>query len=113
MTDEELLTEVKNMLGITGEGLDATLKPYIYEVKRFCKSAGVKDTVISSRSIVGIVARGVADLWNYGGSPNIDYSQAFYKMLTQLRFEDGEQEAVEEFRPLSDEEIDSIVVWEH
>jgi hypothetical protein len=59
-----ILADVKNALGITGTYQDATLQIYIDEVLAFLKDAGVADANITS----GIVSRGVADLWNYGGA---------------------------------------------
>lgn len=56
------LSGVKNALGITGTYQDATLQVYIDEVIEFLHDAGVADGNIS----LGIIARGVADLWNYG-----------------------------------------------
>lgn len=83
MTDAELLTKIKNGLGITGTYQDATLQVYIDEVKGFMKSAGVKDDVIASEASVGCIMRGVADLWNYG-SGNAALSQYFIQRVIQL-----------------------------
>ena len=57
------LAEVKNALGITGTYHDATLQVYFDEAVSYLEGAGVPSGKITS----GIVARGVADLWNYGG----------------------------------------------
>ena len=56
------LNEIKDALGITGEYQDPTLQVYVTEVIGFLVEAGVRQKYITS----GIVARGVADLWNYG-----------------------------------------------
>lgn len=56
------LEDVKNALGITGNYLDNTLQIYFDEVVDFLVNAGVKQ----SNMTAGIIARGVADLWNYG-----------------------------------------------
>lgn len=56
------LEDVKNALGITGTYQDATLQIYFDEVVAFLVDAGVPEANITS----GVVARGVADLWNYG-----------------------------------------------
>lgn len=58
-----MLDSVKASLGITGDYQDATLTEYINEVTDFLIKAGVSEGNITP----GIVARGVADLWNYGG----------------------------------------------
>lgn len=57
------LADVKNALGITGSYHDATLQVYFDEVVEFLKGAGVP----TNRMTSGIIARGVSDLWNYGG----------------------------------------------
>ena len=59
-----LLADVKNALGITGTYQDATIQVYIDEVVSFLRDAGISEDKITS----GIVTRGVADLWNYGGA---------------------------------------------
>lgn len=73
------LEEVKNALGITGEYQDNTIQVYFEEVVGFLRDAGVAESNISG----GLVARGVADLWNYG-SGNGKLSEYFYHRATQL-----------------------------
>lgn len=63
MSESELLQSVKAALGITGNYQDETLLEYISEVKAFLTDAGIPGEKITP----GIVSRGVADLWNYGG----------------------------------------------
>lgn len=75
------LEEVKAALGITGNDLDNTLTPYYDEVIGFLKDAGVKESNIT----VGLVARGVADLWNYGGAEG-KLSEYFMQRATQLSY---------------------------
>lgn len=88
MTDAELLTKVKSALLIGGTYHDEMLKIYINEVKYFLKSAGVVDDVLNSEKIVGIVSRGVSDLWNYGaGSGSL--SPYFMQRAAQLAAETG------------------------
>lgn len=84
MTDAQLLTKIKNGLGITGDFQNATLTVYVDEVKAFMKSAGVADTVITSEASVGCIMRGVADLWNYG-SGNATLSDYFRMRVLQLK----------------------------
>lgn len=74
-----MLADVKNALGITGDYQDATLQIYIDEVLAFLRDAGVADARITS----GIVARGVADLWNYGGAEG-RLSEYFMQRAAQL-----------------------------
>lgn len=75
------LEEVKAALGVTGDDLDNTLTPYYDEVIGFLADAGVK----SSNITVGLVARGVADLWNYGGAEG-KLSEYFMQRATQLSY---------------------------
>lgn len=75
------LDEVKNALNITGNFQDATLELYVEEVKTFLTEAGVKPENIT----VGIVARGVSDLWNYGAGGG-KLSEYFYHRAAQLSY---------------------------
>ena len=75
------LEDIKNALGITGDYQDATLTVYINEVVDFLVEAGVKESNITS----GIIARGVADLWNYGSNDG-SLSSYFKERATQLSF---------------------------
>lgn len=73
------LDGVKNALGITGDYQDDTIEQYIDEVVAFLTRAGVTD--IS----VGIVSRGVSDLWNYGGGGG-KLSEYFMQRAAQLSY---------------------------
>ncbi len=88
ITDAELLVIVKGSLNITGEYHDATLKYLIAEVQEYLKSAGVEHSpdcdVLGSSLAVGCIARGVADLWNYGNGET-KLSDYFYQRAEQLR----------------------------
>lgn len=90
MTNTELLTKIKNGLGITTDYQNETLQVYIDEVKAFMLSAGVKKAVVESEKSVGCILRGVADLWNYG-SGNATLSEYFKMRVVQLKFEDVEE----------------------
>lgn len=83
MTDAELLTKIKHGLGITTDYQNDTLNVYIDEVKAFLRSAGVKESVLTSSVSVGCILRGVADLWNYG-SGNATFSDYFRMRAIQL-----------------------------
>lgn len=91
MTDSEILTEVKNGLGIYTDFQDLTLKVYINDVKAFMKRAGVKQSVIESSESVGVILRGVADLWNYG-SGSTTLSDYFKMCVIQLSMEGGDSD---------------------
>ena len=73
------LASVKNALGVTGNYQDATLQIYITEVVAFLKDAGVSEANMTD----GIIARGVADLWNYGAGEG-KLSSYFMVRATQL-----------------------------
>lgn len=75
----QLLNDIKNALGITGDYQDNTLSVYVNEVVAFLVDAGVAETHITS----GIVARGVADLWNYGSGDG-KLSEYFMQRAAQL-----------------------------
>lgn len=75
------LDDVKNALGITGDYQDATLQIYFQEVIAFLNDAGVPTRNITA----GIVARGVSDLWNYGGAEG-KLSQYFLQRAAQLSY---------------------------
>ena len=79
MSTDEMLSHVKNAIGVTGDYQDATLKEYINEVIAFLNDAGVP----SSKITPGIVARGVSDLWNYGAGEG-KLSSYFMVRATQL-----------------------------
>lgn len=81
MCDNQMLDGVKSALNITGNFQDEALKQYIEEVTEFLKDAGVKHHHIT----VGIVARGVSDLWNYGAGGGV-LSQYFYRRAAQLSY---------------------------
>ena len=74
-----MLDSVKASLGVTGDYQDATLREYIKEVKAYLNDAGIPDEKITP----GIVSRGVADLWNYGGGGGA-LSPYFVQRATQL-----------------------------
>lgn len=84
VTDAELLLIVKNCLNVTGTQFDTTLQLYIAEVQSYLESAGVLRSVIGSTLAAGCIARGVADLWNYGNG-DTKYSNYFYERAEQLR----------------------------
>lgn len=74
-----LLEDVKNALGVTGDYQDNTLNQYITEVQEFLKDAGVP----LANQTSGVIARGVADLWNYGAGEG-KLSQYFIMRASQL-----------------------------
>lgn len=83
MTESELLKNVKSGLMITTDLFDDVLKIHIRDVKSYLKNAGVKDSVIESEDSVGVILRGVSDLWN-NGSGDVKFSPYFIDRATQL-----------------------------
>lgn len=84
MTTDLLLEKVKNDLKITIDYHNEDLKSLIEEVKFYLLSAGVSQSVIDSDKSVGVIVRGVSDLWNTR-SDNARYSEYFYQRAEQLR----------------------------
>lgn len=85
MTDDELLAKIKNGLGITGTYQDATLGVYIADVKQFLIDAGISSEIVNGSESVGVILRGVTDLWNYGsGSGTL--SEYFMQRAIQLSY---------------------------
>lgn len=82
MTNEELLKEVKKRMGVTGEYQDDILAGYIQDVKDFLLDAGVDSELLSTDVIIGVVTRGVLDLWIYSSG----FSPYFFQRVTQLAF---------------------------
>ena len=78
---DEMLSGVKNALGIQGDYQDETIKEYISEVCDFLVDAGVSSGNITT----GIVARGVSDLWSYGSGDGT-LSSYFMQRATQLAY---------------------------
>lgn len=89
MAEGTLLEKVKTALGITGTYQDATLQLYIDEVKEYLVDAGVNKTIVESPSAIGVITRGVADLWNYG-SGNASLSPYFIQRACQLAYAEVE-----------------------
>lgn len=75
----EMLNGVKKALGVEGEYQDDTINSYIEEVTAFLVDSGVP----VSRITVGIVARGVSDLWSYGAGDG-KLSPYFMQRAAQL-----------------------------
>lgn len=61
-TPDSTLVAVKAALNIGGTYQDAALTAWISETKAFLAAAGVSEANMTN----GLIARGVADLWNYG-----------------------------------------------
>lgn len=84
MADFSMLEEVKKRLGIFTEYQDSLLQGYIDDVRLFMIDSGVEVDIVNSLAAVGIIARGVSDLWNFGAG-DAGFSDYFYKRLIQLK----------------------------
>lgn len=83
LTEDQILTEVKNALGIKTNYQDETIKPFLKDVIFYLSNAGVSALVINSSASVGVIIRGVSDLWNYG-SGGTTLSPYFKERVIQL-----------------------------
>lgn len=82
-TEFNILTSVKNALGVTGTYQDNTLNVYINDIKDYLLSAGVPSEQVDSEVSAGVISRGVADIWNYGSGDG-KLSSYFYERVIQL-----------------------------
>ena len=92
-----MLEKVKNGRGITGSSQEVPIQEYIDEVKRFLIDGGVLKEVVDHPSSVGIISRGVSDLWNYG-SGGTSFSPYFIQRAIQLS-----GKTVDELEPIKED----------
>lgn len=83
MTEAELLSLVKDRIGVTGVYQDNAIKGYIKDVKDFMLDAGVPKSIVNSDASVGVISRGVNDLWKLE-SGTVDFSNYFKMRVIQL-----------------------------
>lgn len=84
MAEFDILTTVKTALGLQGnEYFNEILLVYIDEVKQYLMDGGCSQEIVNAKSSAGVIARGVADLWNYG-SGNSALSPYFKERAIQL-----------------------------
>ena len=94
MTEAEILEKVKTTLGITGNYLDDVVLMHIEEVIQYLTDAGVQEKVIYSAASVGVISRGVSDLWNYGNAAG-KLSEYFMQRAIQLCYKNGADDNVQ------------------
>ena len=75
----EMLESVKSAIGITGTYQDESVTVWMNDVIDYIKKAGVQEEDIP----FGLVARGVADIWNLGSGDG-KLSPYFYERVAQL-----------------------------
>ena len=85
MSELNILSEVKTRLNLTGTYHDNLINAYIQDVKDYLLDAGVSQEVVDNEVSVGVIARGVADLWNYGSGEG-KFSDIFYQRAIQLTY---------------------------
>ena len=78
VTLEQVMTGM-NLSGNEDQG--ATIQIYMDEVMSFLKNAGIPESSIT----VGLVVRGVSDIWNYGGAKG-ELSPYFWERATQISY---------------------------
>ena len=84
MAGFDILDSVKKALGQQGNDfINDTFNFYIDEVKQYLMDAGCSQEVVDSSTSAGVIARGVADLWNYG-SGTAELSPYFKERAIQL-----------------------------
>lgn len=83
MTDAEILAAVKDRRGITGTYHDRTIEGYILDTKAYLLDAGVKKEILESDAALGVIFRGVSDLWDYG-TGDVKFSTYFMQRAMQL-----------------------------
>ncbi len=82
MTD--ILESVKKSIGIIGEYQDGTVMEHIAEARRYLIAGGVPDYIAEHEISVGVISRGVDDLWNFGSG---NLSPYFKQRAGQLAYE--------------------------
>lgn len=79
-----MIDEVMQALNLTGNDYQKdTIQFYIDDVNAYLIDAGVPENMINTKPTAGVVARGVADLWNYGAGDG-RLSNYFYQRAIQL-----------------------------
>lgn len=81
IADSDLLKKVKDGLGIVGNYHDDALNVHIAEVKAYLRDAGIDKEIVGSTAAVGVIMRGVSDLWDFSGG---ELSEYFKQRATQL-----------------------------
>lgn len=80
----DMLEHVKTSNGQAGNDyINGIFQNYIDEVREYLHDAGIPENVSGTRRCAGLVARGVADLWNLGAGA-ADLSPYFCKRAAQL-----------------------------
>lgn len=79
---DDIVVRVRTALGANAFS-DNTIQMHIADVKDYMLRAGVPKKIIESDAAIGVICRGVADLWNLG-SGNVKFSDYFRERVNQL-----------------------------
>lgn len=83
ISDEVLVAEIKKRMGITGNYHDALLLGYAQDVKEYMHAGGIPAEIVDGEASIGVISRGVADLWNLGAGAG-HFSGVFVQRVTQM-----------------------------
>lgn len=110
MVDADLIEQIKIRLGVTGSYHDALIGALAQDVKDFILDAGADP---DDEASIGLIARGVADLWNYGAGDGT-YSQVFFQRLLQMSLPGDPTITgrIPKIDPITPPEIDEVIAEE-
>lgn len=91
LTIDELFTQAKAGIGIYVSYQDKTLRPYFNDVVKFILNAGVSEDTVLRESSVGLISRGLSDLWQYGAGEG-RLSEYFKERAVQMTLQEGVSE---------------------
>lgn len=84
LTHEQHFEAVLESIGILkGMGIEETVRPHYNSIIGYIVDAGVSESHILNTRTVGVVSRGVSDIWNYGSGTGV-LSEFFFQSLAQL-----------------------------
>lgn len=84
-----MVEQIKRLMGITGDYHDEMIKYYIEEVEQYMIDGGVDKRIVDSPYSIGVIARGVIDIWNYGAGDG-KLSPYFKERVIQLSMKEVE-----------------------
>jgi len=85
MAESTTIEAVKAAIGISGTAMDTTIGIWTDEVTDYMIGAGVSAEKVASS--LGVIARGVDDIWKSGGA--VSFSEFFKDRVIQLALRSG------------------------
>lgn len=83
VSDSDLIEKVKSFIGATGTFHDTNVSMLITDIKFYLVDAGTHEVAVNSNAAVGVICRGVDDMWVSGpGTANL--SKYFKERAAQL-----------------------------